>query len=346
MSRLRKACFAVVALGLLLALANGIAWLVLWAPYGTHLVHGQPAGLYRDAAGHGRPQLLPGARLRGLLYSVSVNSQGFRGPGWATAKPKNGLRVWCVGGSTTFDIFAPDDSSTWPARTQQVLARALPGRTVEVMNAGIPGEVLSGSRLDFERLAPILRPDYLVIYHGPNDLRRVLFKGPPPVLGPPPLYEKLPLARALRPWLDGLQPLNHAPGRRFRLDQLESVMRQLAELADAARARNVRVVLATHAVRLKQRYTSQDAARQLHQDARLLALPPHDVARAFDAYNLRLTRLARRRKLPLADVRRVVPPDAHLWGDATHFKAGGSQLAGREVARAILRDLRGGAAGR
>jgi hypothetical protein len=44
-----------------------------------------------------------------------------RGPEIMVPKPDNGLRVWCVGGSTTFDIYAPDNASTWPAVTQDVL---------------------------------------------------------------------------------------------------------------------------------------------------------------------------------------------------------------------------------
>ena len=49
-------------------------------------------------------------------------------------KPEGTYRVVCEGGSTTFDLLAPDDAATWPAR----LGAFLKPRA-DVVNAGFPG---------------------------------------------------------------------------------------------------------------------------------------------------------------------------------------------------------------
>ena len=54
-----------------------------------------------------------------------------------------------VGGSTTFDVFAPSDSQAWPALLGRNGDRR-PDRVVEVINAGIPGEMIAGNQEDFE----------------------------------------------------------------------------------------------------------------------------------------------------------------------------------------------------
>ena len=50
----------------------------------------------------------------------------------------------------------------------------LPHRNVEVINAGVPGEIMSGSAQDFQDFGGAFKPHMVVVYHGPNDLRRAL----------------------------------------------------------------------------------------------------------------------------------------------------------------------------
>ena len=117
---IRKLLMSAVVTVAALVLINVLMFLGECVAYGTWWSNGQPIGLYSNVSGE-RPQLKPGAKLNGLLYSISINSMGFRGPELAEVKPDNGLRIWCVGGSTTFDIYAPDDERAWPALLQQRL---------------------------------------------------------------------------------------------------------------------------------------------------------------------------------------------------------------------------------
>ncbi len=333
---LKRLVFTAVVVLAGLGLLNVAA--VVWeaAPYGAREVNGRPNGLYVDNDVSQRPQLRPGARLRGLKYAVSINSLGFRGPELASPRPEQALRVWCIGGSTTFDIFAPDDDATWPAQLQEVLQRARPDRAVEVINAGIPGEILWGSQQDFERLYDTVRPDVLVVHSGPNDLRKARdFEAPPP---PPEAAFGLDLAmlrllkRALAPYGDpGLDA-----GFRFETRHLDRIWQEMRPLLDFADARGVRVLLASHALRLSQAPTPEELDRQLGELSRLLRATPAASAQGFARYNAMVERVAAERGHGFADVRAAVPGDGEYWGDATHFAAPGSEIAGRVVAEALL----------
>jgi hypothetical protein len=157
---------------LTLALIEGGARLWSFAQYGVRQIDGQPQGLYVSSPGEA-PRLQPGIHLKGLLYELSINAMGTRGPELLPQKPSNGLRVWCVGGSTTFDIYAPDDAHTWPAIAQGHLQEAFPDKVVEVINAGVPGEILEGSAAALNRYGRRVGVDVVVLYHGANDLRAI-----------------------------------------------------------------------------------------------------------------------------------------------------------------------------
>lgn len=321
-------------LGLLLL--NTLAFVGELVAYGTWYRHGQPAGLYQNAPGE-RPQLKPGARLNGLMYRIHVNSLGFRGPELADPPPANKLRVWCVGGSTTFDIYAPDDSQTWPAVAGERLQAARPGRTVEVINAGIPGEILYGSTEDLKKHGRAVRPDVVVIYHGPNDLRQVLTSPEPPPAGFLPFPFNPALLRVASRGLQGSAHLQvDLPSRRVTPRDLQPIRQRLEELIRQTEQLGARPLLATHAVRWPPG-AGGDAARALVAESMvLLQMDGESVVGAFAAYNQLVTELARQRNIPLADVRGAVGPAPENWGDATHFRAPGSLLAGEAVAEAIL----------
>jgi len=140
-SRHRKIVFALITTAVFLACANGAVVLYEKLQYGG--TQAEKEGIYTQRE-DGRKVLRPGAVLEGARTKVRINSMGFRGPELLVPKPDNGFRVWCVGGSTTFDVFAPDDDHTWPAQLQDRLQAARPDRVVEVINAGIRCDVISG----------------------------------------------------------------------------------------------------------------------------------------------------------------------------------------------------------
>jgi lysophospholipase L1-like esterase len=112
------------------------------------------------------PALAPKGR-EPLLFRVVTNSRGYQGPEFAPVKPKDSLRVVCMGNSSTFGWGVPPDS-TYPRLLQAELEGRL-GREVEVINAGVPGySSIQGLAL-LEREVRALSPDVITLSFGAND---------------------------------------------------------------------------------------------------------------------------------------------------------------------------------
>src|SRR5438128_8121060 len=68
---------------------------------------------------------------------IRINNRGFRGPDFAPKKTQSAFRVVCMGGSSTFGFY-DRDAHTYPALLETSLRDALPGLSIDVVNAGIP----------------------------------------------------------------------------------------------------------------------------------------------------------------------------------------------------------------
>ena len=111
----------------------------------------------------------PDALLEAAGKVVHFNARGQRATNvrdLAVPKPTGVTRIVCEGGSTTFDLLAADDGSTWPAR----LATRL-GPRVDVANAGFPGWTSLESLISLETRDLDLGPDLVVVCSGVNDLQ-------------------------------------------------------------------------------------------------------------------------------------------------------------------------------
>jgi lysophospholipase L1-like esterase len=352
----KKILFSLILTGLGLFLLNVCSALGERLAYGAFWGDERPKGLYIHKNGE-RPRLKPGANLDGLLYQISVNSLGFRGPEISEKRPQNALRVWCIGGSTTFDIFSPDDASTWPMRLQAKLADRFPSKVVEVLNAGIPGEIYWGSRSDFEQKYSMVKPDYVVLYHGPNDIRQI--SSSPhhaagshntPTIGPNDglLHSLLSrqdialirvLRRSLQP-IEALQP--HWEGSKLTNNGLGELRNRVLQFIQSARQRRATPVLASHALRAADGDTGDTARARIAESAQILQMYPEAVIESFRQYNGMMADLAKQQKLPFTDIRAAVDPSPENWGDATHFLAPGSDKAAEAVAGTIAAHLGNG----
>ncbi|MEC8253538.1 MAG: SGNH/GDSL hydrolase family protein [Planctomycetota bacterium] len=114
---------------------------------------------------------------RHLGYALSPNYQagtnrhnalGYRGEEIAVEKPAGMTRIVCIGGSTTYGYGVDDFRFTVPGLLQYGLREA--GKEVEVVNAGCPGWSTFETLLNFESRVLDLSPDYVVFYHGINDV--------------------------------------------------------------------------------------------------------------------------------------------------------------------------------
>jgi lysophospholipase L1-like esterase len=109
----------------------------------------------------------PGAVVEVPGHVVHLNSRGMRGPDVSTPKRPGVFRIVCEGGSTTFDLLAPDDGHTWPSR----LGDFLKPRDVDVVNAGFSGWTTAENLISLELRDVDLAPDLVVVLSGWNDLQ-------------------------------------------------------------------------------------------------------------------------------------------------------------------------------
>ncbi|MFH1981727.1 MAG: SGNH/GDSL hydrolase family protein [Pseudomonadota bacterium] len=87
-------------------------------------------------------------------------------------KPESEIRIAAIGGSTTACINLPFEK-TWPGYLGQLLKNAISGKTIRIINAGVPGFDTSQSIGNLALRVLPFKPDVVIIYHAYNDLKAV-----------------------------------------------------------------------------------------------------------------------------------------------------------------------------
>lgn len=96
------------------------------------------------------------------------NADGFRGPERPVAKAEGTYRIACLGGSTTYTQRVKE-FETYPAQLEAFLVAQSPGRTIEVLNAGVKGYTTAESLMNLAFKVLDYEPDAIVVYHAVND---------------------------------------------------------------------------------------------------------------------------------------------------------------------------------
>jgi lysophospholipase L1-like esterase len=102
------------------------------------------------------------------VWTVSLNSRGFRGGEFETAKPPGIFRIIAVGDSWTFGANV-DQAAAYPQRLGSLLEDAIPDRSFEVLNLGVMGYSSHQGLTLLDRTGMALEPDLLLIGFGMND---------------------------------------------------------------------------------------------------------------------------------------------------------------------------------
>lgn len=104
-----------------------------------------------------------------LVYRLNPDNpdspQSFRGKA-PDAGPGHGIRLICVGGSTTYG-HAVEAGEAWPAVLESHL-REMGLQDVEVINAGVPGYGTRQVLLHYRRDIAKLQPNYVIVHMGWN----------------------------------------------------------------------------------------------------------------------------------------------------------------------------------
>ena len=102
--------------------------------------------------------------------NLNINDYGFRGLEIVKGKKENTVRIFVVGGSTTFSDRAFSDQQTIPGYLQEYFDRLQLNKKIEVINAGI-SNIGSTDELHLVQKKIIqFDPDLIIIYDGSNDL--------------------------------------------------------------------------------------------------------------------------------------------------------------------------------
>jgi len=287
-----------------------------------------------------------GGRVEVFGKRATLNRLGYRSPERPKAKPPGIVRIVIAGGSTTFDVLAPDDASTWPNLLESRLRAD--ARPIEIWNAGFPGWTSQENVISLAIRDLDLAPDLVILYQGANDLqpgahqpfdpmyerghaeltRRALgLELPPPSwLGRSLLVEKLrELASGpADPWQAlGRPDLDAAPRRdHVAPESLATFERNVRSFAALARARRAGVILVTQPVRIR---VAQRAADLDWLASWYPGLKPEAVPQELERLNDVLRRLDSEGVGTLADADRDIAWTDGDFGDPLHYTGQGRQ---------------------
>jgi len=264
----------------------------------------------------------------------TTNALGFRSQEIAQKPAPGELRIAVVGASTVAGVFAKTNNETFPSLLEDQLRRAMPGRPINVINAGIEGLLVSELDLLVERAIIPLRPSIALVYAGFNDMALICTASAPAVqpLHPVPALGELP------PWVmtsavlsKYALPLRQAPVRAGLVDPAKffpaSYGDSLASVVTKLRAAGVEPVLMT----VPRGFDAGDGAigRKLAATALVYnhCLDYDGMVKAANMFNRAIEQVAARHHVDLIELGKKMPRGPAYFHDAAHFTSNGEHAA-------------------
>jgi lysophospholipase L1-like esterase len=103
--------------------------------------------------------------------TVTINSHGFRGEELGQGKMDDEeYRIFVLGGSALYGIFATSDNTTIPGYLQEFYNEFTTDRDVRVINAGVNGHESFAETYIMKNKIIDLDPDLIIVFDGWNDL--------------------------------------------------------------------------------------------------------------------------------------------------------------------------------
>jgi hypothetical protein len=110
----------------------------------------------------------------GGLFELKTNSKGFRGKEWENNKTKK--RIIVLGDSYTAALDFPDEQIFTGILQAKLDSDDSRKGQYEVINMSSPAWSIDQQMLIFEKYAPQLHPDYVILMAAPNDIREAYCK--------------------------------------------------------------------------------------------------------------------------------------------------------------------------
>ena len=346
----RKVTFAAVLVVLAGLSCEGAVRVRAWIKYGTSSSSISDGLLVRDPA---TGLLIPraGYNQQSRNISFSINSLGFRGDEIAQQKPANTVRIACLGASTTFSTEASNNHATWPAQLQAALEHEYPAVAFEVINAAVPGYVITENLINLRHRVLPLDPDLVIYYEANNDMAldtRELARREG-VIGKTGSYIS-PTTR----WLsehsllidlvhknskilfakdtDSVGKLTHVPK-----DLPNRFENELGHLDAELRGKGIPLLLSTFVV--KYRRDQPRATQMANANLSFYYMPWMTIDSLLDAmdyYNDAILQYAHAHHVPVVDDRTMIPPDAEHFVDWAHTTDAGSAVQAERFRRYLV----------
>ena len=269
-----------------------------------------------------------------VMHSGRLNNVGAVGDDLPQVKTPDELRVFLLGGSTSF-------YHGYARRLDQRLAQACPGRRITVMSWGRPRYTSGVNAANLRRHLLQLEPDIIVVYLGINDniYNTFPWTGSIPDVG----YFNY---RSLRESMFLKLLWYHIVDKRIRArpDFHRGAMRSpamleqhLQQMIETAHRHGIAVVLATFALG----WPTADPALQAQvraQESRMEHFwgTLEATVAGVRAHNAVMRACARRYGVPLAPVANAIPATGHYFSDICHFTPSGVRVLADTIAETLL----------
>lgn len=289
-----------------------------------------------------RPNLRDVSQKDGREFST--NSLGFRSAEITPEPAPDEFRLVVVGASTVAGAYAKTNSATFPALLERQLRQAMPGRTVNVINAGVEGYTLREIEILVERGIMPLRPTAVLVYAGFNDMAYIC-RNSAGVSSP---LQPLP-APSLPGWtLSGTiiskntVALRDSPGRAGIVDPTDRIPDSYRQGLDSIVTKLEGAGIAPVLLTVARGFRPEDGAagRKLATSALYYnhCLDYEGLNKAGNLFNGVIAEVARSRKVPLVDLGQAMPGGPKYFVDAAHFTAAGEEAASQLIYQALVND--------
>lgn len=283
---------------------------------------------------------------------VTTNDLGLRGENYP-ADPQNRIKIFTLGGSTTFSLYN-SDGKTWSDLVAQGLKEVEP--RVWLNNAGFSGHSTKGHLIMLKDHLQALKPDYALFLIGINDVGRVLDE-PNPSYWEELLFKsevisfavnifrnyqskKLNLSYDLK-WDPKTAPQLELTGQQISKAMMEHsktylpfYRRRVEALVRYCKENNIKPILMTQPLVYGQ--TMDPTSRVDLSKFKVGEQNSLQLWLILEMYNDVTRVIARKEHLPLIDLARLMPKDSLYYYDYMHYTDEGA----KKMAELILPEMK------
>ena len=276
----------------------------------------------------------------------TTNALGFRSPEIPQVPAPGELRIAVVGASTVAGAYAKTNSATFPHLLEQRLRHAMPGRRVNVINAGVEGYTVREIDRLVERAIIPLRPNVVVIYPGFNDMAHICKAtgGKASIALQPVPAPGLPNWILTREIISkNTVPLRDSPVRSNKVDPKKnfpvSYGRTLDNTVTRLQAAGIKPVLLTVARAF--RPGDGETGKRLATTALFYnhCLDYDSLNEAGSLFNQTITSVARKHRTLLIDLGTKMPGGPKHFVDAAHFTRAGEEISAEIIFQELVNDM-------